>query len=112
MARPYGLAYGNAIWQSHMAKPYGSRGRGCRRGRGLCFEKARKTFSGILALKNDMFKLRNCMFLIKQKKQTCFAYMDVETFRIELNRKSFQQVFDLIPLWHCSIYYNFSFFLH
>ena len=56
-----------------------------------------KTFSGKLTLKNDMFDLRNCMFLIKHR--TCFAYMDVETFRIELNRKSFEQVFDFFPLW-------------
>lgn len=28
--------YGVAIWQSHMAKPYGSRGRGCRRSRSYC----------------------------------------------------------------------------
>ena len=61
MARPYG----NAIWQGHMARPYGSRGRGCRRGRGLCFVLEGTTFSGILALKNDMLKNRNPMFLIK-----------------------------------------------
>ena len=81
MAVPYGKAiwqchmaepYGKAIWQSHMAKPYGkepcgSRGRGCRRGRGLCFALAGKTLSGILPLKNDMQKKRNCMFLRKIK---------------------------------------------
>ena len=71
MVLPYGNAiwfrhmampYGKAIWQGHMAEPYGSRGRGCRRGRGLCVALERKTFSGILTLKNDMLKNRNCMF--------------------------------------------------
>ena len=36
-----------------MAMPYGSRGRGCRRGCGLCFSIEGKTFSEILTLKKS-----------------------------------------------------------
>ena len=74
MAEPYGKAiwqnhmampYGKAIWQCHMAEPYGSRGRGCRRGRGLCFQSEGKTFSEMLPLKNDMLKIKNYGFSIE-----------------------------------------------
>ena len=68
--------YGKAIWQCHMARPYGiaidgSRGRGCRAAAASRCKRDRKLFSGTLLWKNDLQKIvrikkrtaqKNCTF--------------------------------------------------
>ena len=61
------IPYAFAIWQSHVAPAAAAAAAAA----AYVLRWNYKTFSGNLTLKNDMFDLRNCMFLIKKSNLFC-----------------------------------------